>query len=991
MKVLLSVNIFIFFFSPLYSQLWKNYSDSAKTFTDKKNIDKAIEFYRKSLEELKIDSAGTTSYAQICDSLGNLCFRKQLLRDAKKYYLVAREIKEKTWGKQNASYASTCYNLGTLCLRMGQFDSAEAFSIEAKQIREKVEGKENTDYASSCNRLASVYFYKSQYDKSEPLYIEAMKVQAQVQGRENPDFAGFCNNLATLYMVTGKYESAEPLLLEAKQIREKKPGRETADYAQACGNLGLLFFYMNQNDKSESLLIEAKQITEKVLGEYNRENATSCDNLALLYQTIGQYDKAEPLYIEAKQIWEKILGKENSYYAKTNSNLGVLYLKIGQFEKAERVLLESRQILEKVSGKENGGYATVCYDLGQVYKNMGLYDSTKSLYIQAKEIRQKELGNQHPEYGASCYELGVLYWLMHQPLLAEQEFNESSAVNRFNLKAVFSFTNEKEKETYLKNISQEDDKAYSFYLSEKLRSEQPYTLSLFRRNLILASSRALNKQLFYGHDSAVISKYNEWSSLKRQLSILYSKPLKERREDPAKLEDSAGRVEKELFRISASFKKEHAIINWKDIQGKLRPNEASIEFAQFHLYDGKRYTDTILYVALVVRRDAALPVMVKLFNENKLSQMFASAGNTTNSDGIKALYTLKKAGDRNASVSNKSIYDLVWKPLEKQLKGIKTIYFAPAGLLHRISFAALPVSSVEVLSDKYHLVQLGTTASVTDLKPTFISSPDILKLYGGLKYEATPSELKLAVRQYEGISKREKIKSEPDSSYRGDQIKYLPGTKAEIEGINKLAISAHCRVSLLSGINGTEESFKALDGKASPSVIHIATHGFFFPDTKIKTGNGFQRNTKIEQSTWWQSDNPMLRSGLLFAGANIAWQGKPINGIDDGILTAYEVSGMYLPHTKFVVLSACETALGDIQGSEGVYGLQRAFEMAGVPNLVMSLWKVPDLATAEFMQDMYKKIFAGKSVADAFNSAQAAMRDKYREDPYKWAAWVLIR
>ncbi len=139
------------------------------------------------------------------------------------------------------------------------------------------------------------------------------------------------------------------------------------------------------------------------------------------------------------------------------------------------------------------------------------------------------------------------------------------------------------------------------------------------------------------------------------------------------------------------------------------------------------------------------------------------------------------------------------------------------------------------------------------------------------------------------------------------------------------------------------------------------------------------------------SENPLFRSGLLFAGANNAWLGKPLLNIDDGILTAYEVSNLYLPNTKLVVLSACETGLGDIQGSEGVYGLQRAFKMAGVQNLIMSLWKVPDVETAEFMEIFYSNLFEGKSVNNAFYLAQNQMKNKYRTEPYKWGAWLLVR
>ena len=194
---------------------------------------------------------------------------------------------------------------------------------------------------------------------------------------------------------------------------------------------------------------------------------------------------------------------------------------------------------------------------------------------------------------------------------------------------------------------------------------------------------------------------------------------------------------------------------------------------------------------------------------------------------------------------------------------------------------------------------------------------------------------------------------------------------------------------VLSGDSATEESVKALNGTASPAVLHIATHGFFFPDPKELKDS--VRTSMSAQNPFRQSDNPLMRSGLFLAGASNAWMGKSIQGVEDGILTSYEVSNLYLPNTKLVVLSACKTALGDIQGNEGVYGLQRAFKIAGVQNLVMSLWKVPDAETAEFMQAFYKNIFDKQSIDEAFYNAQAIMRNKYREEPFKWAAWVLVR
>jgi CHAT domain-containing protein len=230
---------------------------------------------------------------------------------------------------------------------------------------------------------------------------------------------------------------------------------------------------------------------------------------------------------------------------------------------------------------------------------------------------------------------------------------------------------------------------------------------------------------------------------------------------------------------------------------------------------------------------------------------------------------------------------------------------------------------------------------------------------------------------------------QPGELARGGDIQYLPATKTEVEKIKQQADKAHLQVDTLTGIHATEESFKALNGKASPSVLHIATHGFFFPDPNGT--DSIQTKFQTTGKAFRQAHDPLFRSGLLFAGANNAWRGKPVSGIEDGIVTAYDVSGMYLPHTKLVVLSACETALGDIQGSEAVYGLQRTFKIAGAQNLVMSLWKVPDAETSEFMQLFYDNMFAHQSVSNAFYHAQTMMKNKYRSEPVKWAAWILVQ
>jgi CHAT domain-containing protein len=335
---------------------------------------------------------------------------------------------------------------------------------------------------------------------------------------------------------------------------------------------------------------------------------------------------------------------------------------------------------------------------------------------------------------------------------------------------------------------------------------------------------------------------------------------------------------------------------------------------------------------------------------------------------------------------SKNIYELIWQPLELQLAGIKKIYYSPAGQLHKISFAALSGNPGSNLSDKYDLVRLNTTGDVNKLSGSVNTLQGKLVLFGGIQYDADSVVLKNAALA--GSKKNLVSRSLPAGLNRDamDNFYYLKGSEKEISTITGMAERKNIEVSALSGIKATEESFKELNGSYSPLILHLATHGFFFPDPTREKVSRYTAGKVFQDA-----DEPLLRSGLALAGANYSWKGKSLQGVQDGILTAYEVANMYLPNTKLAVLSACETGLGDIAGSEGVYGLQRAFKIAGAEHLVMTLWKVPDEESASFMELFYKELFNGKTIASSFREAQTAMKNKYRNDPYRWAAWILVK
>ncbi|MBL7723271.1 MAG: CHAT domain-containing protein [Chitinophagaceae bacterium] len=1102
-RMFLMVIGFMLCLSNSYGQLWKQYVDSAKIYTDKKEQGKAFDLYVKIREELQKDSAGTKTYAFYTNYLGNLHLIKTQFSEAESLFLEAKAIREKTLSNRHPDYALTCELLGRLYFRTNRFDKAEETYLEVKKIREENPGKQSTEYAricqslgvlyatqrqfdkaepyfseenriqgiinkkslaylyssfnlgnyyldvlkyekaesffletkelteelyttshpiyaTACSNLGIVYYHLGQFEKSEQLTIESKELRATHLGKHNADYASSCNNLADLYVEMGQYRKAETLFLESIEIREKVLTRKHKDYAQSCNNLWRLYFYTGEFKKAEQYLFEAIQIREQVLSKEDPDYAKSFHNLANFYAHLGQYSKAEEFCLKAKAIREITLKKDHPMYAHTCSNLGSIYKMQSQYTKAEPLFWEAKKILEKNPGKEHPEYALICGNLGQLYLEIQQFDKAESFLKESLSILERGAGKNHPEYITSLNNLGLLYLNTGQYAKAESmlldayeretnlygkeyslhtticfnlskvywNLNNSEKANFFisevflsqsnQTKKIFQFTNESEKQSYLKNIAFYKSYFFSYgvYADARINQQNLYDVSLNNRNMTLSSSQQLRLAFYNTKDTSIKNKYDLWIDTREQLAFWYTKPINKRSVHVKDLQNRADNLEKELTRISSDFREQHQKqeIIWKNIQQSLKPGEVAIEFADFQFYNGNRWTDSTYYIALVVKKDKQEPEMVKLFEKRELDSVIRL---TTSLDKEKTI-NLRYA-------QNNSLYKVIWHPLEKYLQGITKIYFAPSGMLHKIPFAALAINDKERLLDKHKLVQLNSTATVVIPSIESISGTDKLYLYGGILYDGDTTAFKQAAVQLniKDIASR----SLPDDLDRGNIWGYLEESKKEVESIEKLALQKNITTSLSTGWDATEESIKSLNGKNSPSVLHIATHGFFLADPKEKPDNSIASEGKVFR----QSDNPMMRSGLTMAGANYAWDNKPVEGIQDGILTAYEVSNMYLPNTKLAVLSACETGLGDIQGNEGVYGLQRAFKIAGVKNLIMSLWKVPDKETAEFMTEFYKKLFAGESIEEAFHHTQTHMKNKYRNEPYKWAAWILVR
>ena len=446
-------------------------------------------------------------------------------------------------------------------------------------------------------------------------------------------------------------------------------------------------------------------------------------------------------------------------------------------------------------------------------------------------------------------------------------------------------------------------------------------------------------------------------------------------------------LEKELARIIAGYADSKRQVYWRDVQSALKPGEVAVEFVHSSFYRAQK-TDSTFYAALLLRPGNMPPLFTVLFEEAEMDNLLMTQGERK-ADYANQLYATSDRGAIEITNPKRSLYSLIWKPFEKNLEGVHTIYCSNDGLLHRLNLGAIPYNKDQTFSDKYRLVELGSTRQLA-LHSELQNLGHDAVLYGGLNYEPDTSKIQSQMQDSAPLLVELSF-DRVDRNLLSGSWNYLEGTDKEVKTIHKLLTASGNSVVMRNGNDGTEESFKAMGvSNPSPRILHIATHGYFFPD---HAGDEFSFGSSSynAQPVFKTSDHPMLRSGLILSGGNGGWLGKSNgNGQADGVVTAYEISQMNLSNTELVVLSACETGLGEIQGNEGVYGLQRAFKIAGVKYLIMSLWQVPDKQTSLLMTTFYKKWLEEKmSIPDAFHAAQKELRE-IGLDPYQWAGFVLL-
>jgi len=916
--------------------------------------------------------------------IGTYYNNKQNYDTAIKYYKEAYRVRAEMGDKIFMGVALS--NIGNAYYSKSDFRTALTYLNKSLELRKTIGNPVHLE--DSYGRLCNVYIKLEELDKAEYYCLESLKLSEKSKNEKGS--MNTLNNLGTIYLKQGNYIKAMDCALKSLSIKTKFG--DSLGIASSYFNLGNLY-------NAEGDIGKAKNYFQKAVDIYQLREESQ--GLIMSLNLLGNLYTGERHFNKAMELYEKSIGHLKKFDFKpglvlTLSDIGYKYkheaeleIKQHRFEKAKPLLEQSLSYYRKakdlaftINEKRDLSNSTLqISDIylfkSIIYKMLNNPDSSKYYFNAGIKTASEALttANEISSPGLLrnvSKQFWWFYWFSDN--LDEAKFygNEVLNINRKILAFNFTSFTEFEKEMYFKKISPDYDAFFTLVLKQsqkgKAGSEEVYNYALKNKGLLLRSSTALRNIILNGKDSSLISEYHHWTALKKQLAENYSNG-----QSSADLEKKADSLEKEIVKSSSAFNDFNKLqnITWKDVKNKTGKNSASIEFVRFNkkIFDWTDTIQTYVYCALIITPNCRRPYFVELFDEQELQKILGNKIETGDS------YVTNIYGDRNNV--NTKLYDLIWKPMEQYLKEAKTIYYSPAGLLHKISFAAMSINKETFLCDNYRLELQGSTGRLALPEKFEFTARAATCIFGDIQYD-TPETLKDTMA----------LLSWP----------YLEGTKTESEKVNHILRSNLLKANYVNGNNATEAEFKLQAPQSN--IVHIATHGFFFSDpdaytyaekndtSKKETIAYRGGNRAIGVHNFLVNQNPLMRSGLVFAGANEVWLNEENKDKEDGVLTAQEVAALDLRKTNLVVLSACETGLGDIKGTEGVYGLQRSLKMAGVKYIIMSLWQVPDSETVEFMEKFYTKLVKTKDIKISFYETRNEMRKKY--DPFYWAAFVLL-
>ena len=841
------------------------------------------------------------------------------LQTALDYYNLELALRKKKQPEE--SHTTTIFNIANILQDLGHYAKAESMLKKVVISDEQKFGKESKEYFTSAQGLIELYMRTEKSDVGLKVAFDLRKYT-----KKRPyDEASVLKTIGDFYETKGLFKKAQKYLLDAIDIFEENGLEATFEYAATLNSLGILYAGKGMLPESEEIFEKAIENIDRLQGENDDARYGIEESLSRVQMDMGYFDEAIATQRKVLAFNKEYYGEESFDYGITLLNLSRSLMYADKNNEADKLLQQALNVFEKSDGKKSIDYGRVLSLLANnsmrtehVKEAIGYGESAIEIYEaalgsnhwetayphfflanafmitnqmeeaelhvkKAYDIRAKALGKKHPVFAKSSLQRAVLNWKKGESNKALRYFKETFNNYFGQINAFFPVLTEEEKATfYYTNLRPSFEQYVSFIEEES--TEMPtllgeiYDYQLALKGLILYSTTKVRQSILNSSNEALIAKFEEWIGQKEQLAKLYSKTgidLQERNRKIDSITMISNVLEEELIKSSEAFGNNfaHRNISWKDIQSVLKPNEAAIEIVRYRDFVPDAagiFTDTVYYAALIVKADSEYPQMVIIPNGKLMETKYLTNYRNAIKFKVKENYS----------------YRLFWKPIANQLEGIDKIYFAGDGVYNQVSIHSFrnPKTKDYLLNE----LNIQLVTNTKDLLSRATSSQGKGSVFFGYPNYNMGSE---ADGDNDNSSEKRGLRTGKKGSLhsvviprgiRGNLIRYmnsthgmalLPGTKREVEIIDSLFNNAQKQPKVFLANKALENQVKAVD---NPSLLHIATHGFFLeldPDA-------------VHTDTYVQ--NPLLRSGLIMAGANTFISSGDLavaQGEEDGILT----------------------------------------------------------------------------------------------------------
>ncbi|MBL7862357.1 MAG: CHAT domain-containing protein [Cyclobacteriaceae bacterium] len=831
----------------------------------------------------------------------------------------------------------------------GMFDEAEDALDRSARIISRSRSNLGLNELNTARELSSLFIQLGRYTITEDILTELLAESEKLYGVNSIRLIDPLVDMGRLALAKGDYTEAERVAQRVNKIATEVYGEISTKTAPTQKLLAEIDYAIGDYDNAEEMINKALLSQQKQFGRNHVEVAKSLSQLAVIKFHKG--DRAadvEKILTEAQTIIGNKLGTTNPQYADILKNVATLKISEKKYPDAFSVLTQAESIWRSKTGTKNNINLAAIYTLtGDVFYQVKNYAKAEEFYISARKIYEDYFNRTHPEYVKILSKQSRVYYMEKNYKRAKSNIEE--ALNNYDvfIKTYFPALSEREKAKYW-NTMKGDFEFYNTLAFSQLEdfrdlSGKVFDYQLLTKALLLNSSIKIRERILTSTDETLKATYNLWVEKKEYLTNALSmstQQLAANGIDLGQLTSEVERLEKEISQKSELFSQsfENRKIRYLDVQKSLAKNDVAIEMVRYRHFD-QNFTDSIVYVALYVRNDNARPKAIILPEGHRMESRYFNYYRN-------AIST--KSEDRYS-------YKVFWEPIQKEIGTAATIYLSADGVYNQINLEAVPTPDGKYIIDNANIVLVSNTKDLylRKVKAKSVSTSNTATMFGNPTFYLTSTN-----------------KSYPQ----------LPGTEIEVNELQNLLKNKGWSTTEYLEKQASEEQVKS---QSSPKIFHIATHGFYSPATTTDSESLTESDATI-------TENPLLKTGLLLTGGGDVLNKTSYNfNIESGVLTAYEAMNLNLDQTDLVVLSACETGLGQIENGEGVYGLQRAFFVAGAKVLIMSMFKVDDEATQKLIINFYRKWLNTNNLRQSFIDAKKELRIEYPE-PYYWGAFMMI-